>query len=41
MIEAAEPYAFVLLIVGAGLLIIWRERGGKAVPYPRASKRLR
>ena len=32
----------VLLIVGAGLLIVWRERRvGQAVPYPRASRRLR
>ena len=32
----------VLLIVGAGLLIAWRERkGGAAAPYPRASRRLR
>lgn len=31
----------VLLIVGAGLLIIWRERRGPPVPYPRASRRMR
>ena len=32
----------VLLIVGAGLLIVWRERRTKAVvPYPRASRRMR
>ena len=32
----------VLLIVGAGLLILWREqRTGRAVPYPRASRRNR
>ena len=32
----------VLLIVGAGLLIAWREKTrGPAAPYPRASKRLR
>ena len=31
----------VLLIVGAGLLIIWRERQARAVPHPRASRRHR
>ncbi|MEM9141091.1 MAG: DMT family transporter, partial [Pseudomonadota bacterium] len=32
----------VLFIVGAGLLIVWRERQAKRpVPYPRASRRLR
>ena len=31
----------VLLIVGAGLLIIWRERRVSAVPHPRASRRHR
>lgn len=31
----------VLLVVGAGLLIIWRERRARAVPYPRSSRRHR
>ena len=32
----------VLLIIGAGLLIVWREQRAKtAVPHPRASRRLR
>jgi drug/metabolite transporter (DMT)-like permease len=32
----------VFLIIGAGLLILWRERARKeTVPHPRASRRLR